>query len=97
MSVKGEEATLEINADPLYLVEEQGREPWILPENALAIVMYSDGNFKLYDTRYFATDPKKCWDDAFSCMLLLRGLSGDKNSMDLLSAYLLKHGLIPSG
>jgi hypothetical protein len=34
---------LEIAADPAYLVEEQGREPWVLPENALAIVMYSDG------------------------------------------------------
>jgi hypothetical protein len=44
---------LEINADPTYLVEEQGREPWVLPENALAIVMYSDGNFKLCDHSLF--------------------------------------------
>jgi hypothetical protein len=75
---------LEINTDPNYLVEEQGREPWVLPQNALAVVMYSDGNFKLYDSRYFANDAQKCWDDCFSCMLLLRALSGDTNSRDLL-------------
>jgi hypothetical protein len=86
---------LEIDADPRYLVEEEGREPWVLPENALAIVMYPDANFKLYDTRYFTAESKKYWDDIFACMLLLRALSGEQNSVDSLSTYLSRHGLIP--
>ena len=66
------EAALEIGADPNYLIEEQGREPWVLPENALAIVMYSNGNLNFSNSRYVAPEAKKCWDGCFSCMLLLR-------------------------
>jgi hypothetical protein len=50
-----------VYADSTYLIEEHGREPWVLPENAL-----SDASFKLYDSRYSTSDPKKCWE-----MLLL--------------------------
>jgi len=84
------EIAMNMDADQRYLIEEHGREPWVLPEDALTIAMHSDGQFRLYDTRYFTSNPKKCWDDCFACMLLLRASSGDEEAKNLLSAYLRK-------
>jgi hypothetical protein len=85
---------MNIDVEPNYIIEEEDREPWVLPENALTIVMYSDGAFKLYDSRYTTTETKNCWDYSFTCMLLLRALNGDTQSRDILMLQMNRFNII---
>ena len=84
---------MKIDIDPQLLIEEDFCNPWVLPENAITLVMYSHDFFKLYDSRDIAPDNKKSSDAMFACALLLRSVEGDLQSRDMLKHYLVRNNI----
>lgn len=71
---------MNIDIEPNFYIDEEGREPWVLPENAMAIVIYPDEESKLYDSRYFVDQNSKSAKAALACMLLLNVVKGDASA-----------------